>query len=384
VLRYLDVALRRSLGINPNKESFTVKITGGPDGDVAGNLMKFLYRDYGDNAKIVGIADGFGVAEDPEGLDSTEIKRLVDEGLPITSFDTSKLGKDGIMMPSNTEDGVTRRNTMCFRVKADAFVPAGGRPGTINITNWHNFLDKDTGKPSAPLIVEGANIFTTPEARMELGLKAKVAIVKDSSANKCGVITSSNEIAASMLLSKEEFIANKDELVGDVVKRLRLLAGYEAELLFRTYTNYPGLLPHFSERISFAINKVTDALTHDLENVQPSDPLFIELLPLVEETFPQKLAELARDRISERLPVQYQRNAIASALASRLVYHEGIHLVESQPDERLAERAIMYYRADKDIKTLMKELPDGDGDGAWKSAKELLLKGGARSKLGFF
>jgi glutamate dehydrogenase len=55
---YLDVALRRSLGINPDKQPFTVKVTGGPDGDVAGNLIKIMFRDYGDNAKVVGVADG--------------------------------------------------------------------------------------------------------------------------------------------------------------------------------------------------------------------------------------------------------------------------------------------------------------------------------------
>ena len=34
----------------------------------------------------MGIADGFGVAEDPNGLDSEELLRLVKESLPITSF----------------------------------------------------------------------------------------------------------------------------------------------------------------------------------------------------------------------------------------------------------------------------------------------------------
>eukprot|EP01034_Spumella_vulgaris_P040033 gene40033-49501_t len=45
---------------------------------------------------------------------------------------------------------------------------------------------------------------------------AKVAIVKDSSANKRGVMTSSYEVAASMLLSKEEFMPIKAEIVEDV------------------------------------------------------------------------------------------------------------------------------------------------------------------------
>lgn len=32
---YLDVALRHVLKKNPKEDSFTIKITGGPDGDVA-------------------------------------------------------------------------------------------------------------------------------------------------------------------------------------------------------------------------------------------------------------------------------------------------------------------------------------------------------------
>jgi glutamate dehydrogenase len=65
VIIYLDVALRQALNINPHENEFTVKMTGGPDGDVAGNAIKILYREYGDKAKIVGIADSSGCAEDP-------------------------------------------------------------------------------------------------------------------------------------------------------------------------------------------------------------------------------------------------------------------------------------------------------------------------------
>jgi len=59
VVVYVDVALRRSLHIDPHSDAFSVKITGGPDGDVAGNLIRILFREYGSNCKIVGIADGF-------------------------------------------------------------------------------------------------------------------------------------------------------------------------------------------------------------------------------------------------------------------------------------------------------------------------------------
>ena len=44
---------------------------------MAGNLIRILIRDYRDTCKVVGVADGFGVAEDPNGLDPTELLRLV-------------------------------------------------------------------------------------------------------------------------------------------------------------------------------------------------------------------------------------------------------------------------------------------------------------------
>ena len=42
--------------------------------------------------------------------------------------------------------------------------------------------------------------------------------------SQCGVITSSCEVAASMLLSKKEFMDIKAELVEDVLHNLRNLA----------------------------------------------------------------------------------------------------------------------------------------------------------------
>lgn len=72
--------------------------------------------------------------------------------------------------------------------------------GTINERNYREYLSAPGGLASSPLVVEGANLFITPEARQALFSEAGVVIVKDSSANKCGVITSSYEILASMLL----------------------------------------------------------------------------------------------------------------------------------------------------------------------------------------
>merc|ERR1719300_664569 len=123
-----------------------------------------------------------------------------------------------------------KRNTMHNRLEADVFVPAGGRPNTINLLNWKHFLKED-GTPSSPLIVEAANIFITADARRKLG-EAGVMIVKDSSANKAGVCCSSYEIVASMLLTKEQFLEVKEDIVADVLNRLRDIARREAETLF--------------------------------------------------------------------------------------------------------------------------------------------------------
>jgi len=236
---YLEVALREVLQIDPTKDSFTIKMTGGPNGDVAGNEIKILIREYGANAKIVGISDHTGCAEDPFGLDHEELLRLVQYNLPIGNFDKTKLSHEGNLYLAVDEEGLKKRNTMHHRVIADAFIPAGGRPNTIDIQNYKNFLKAD-GTPSSPLIVEGANIFITDEARQALWEDAGVVIVKDSSANKCGVLTSSYEICAAMMLSEEEFFDNKNAIVDEVLVKLRELARMEAVLLFREFKNHAG------------------------------------------------------------------------------------------------------------------------------------------------
>ena len=145
-------------------------------------------------------------------------------------------------------------------------------------------------------------------------------IVKDSSANKAGVICSSFEIQSSMLLSEQEFKQNKEAIVAEVLEKLRYFARQEAELLLREFSSYPGALPYFSERISQAINIARDAITEDLHQVD--EDLFDELLPLFRHHLPPTVAVLGFDKVRECVPLQYIKNAFASCLASHIVYHE--------------------------------------------------------------
>lgn len=62
----------------------------------------------------------------------------------------------------------------------------------------------------------------------------------------------------------------QDEIVPDVLDRLRDVARREAELLFREHRNHPATpLPFISERISNAINSVTDAALKILDDASP-------------------------------------------------------------------------------------------------------------------
>lgn len=79
-------------------------------------------------------------------------------------------------------DGTDFRNTAHLRFKADLFVPCGGRPEAVNISNMNALIDAD-GKPYFKYIVEGANLFFTQQARLHLE-KRKVILFKDSSTNK--------------------------------------------------------------------------------------------------------------------------------------------------------------------------------------------------------
>lgn len=348
VVVFLDAALR-AVGINPDEEDFTIKITGGPDGDVAGNGIRILNREYGDRAKILGIADGSGCGEDPNGLDHTELLRLFKEALPIASFDRSKLSPNGKISTIDDPEGVHLRNTLHDRIEADAFIPCGGRPATIHGGNWKNFLKED-GSPSSHVIVEGANLFLTPDARRELS-NAGALILKDSSANKCGVICSSFEIGACMLLDEAEFMEIKETFVAQVLDRLRHLARAEAELLARLHEHHPhSPLPEMSIRISKIMSRVSDSLIANWDNM--SDLQTTELHRLVLEHLPPVLLERVGDSLWSEMPATYLRWMMAKSLAARIVYREGFEYLETMEDADLAGLALRYLDLEQERENL--------------------------------
>ena len=373
---FLDLALQ-SVGIDPRKQPFTVKITGGPDGDVAGNMIRILHRDYGDNAKIVGLADGSGSAEDPDGFDIKELLRLFEEELPIAEFDPKKLGPKGNISSVEDPDGPRMRDTMHNRVIADAFVPAGGRPATIHARNWNDFLTAD-GKPSSKVIVEGANLFLTKKAR-ELLCGQGVLIVQDSSANKCGVICSSFEIGACMALDKEEFMEIKPTFVEQVLDRLRSLARLEGMLLMSEHARHvESNLPELSLKLSRIINGTAPLIADAIPTWPESDQELARQLVL--DHLPPILVEKAGDRIWTQLPERYLLWIMANRLASGMAYREGIDFLQNLQPQALIDLAQKYLRKDMDIRKLISrvtesDLPDRD------RVIGLLSRGGVRAAI---
>ncbi len=346
VVAFCEIAMQER-GIDLRKDPFSVKFTGGPNGDVAGNAMRILMERC-PGAAIKLIVDGTGALMDPRGLDREALGQVVLKA-DAEAFDPSRLNPGGFVLYRNQKktDGLRelhRRvemtatglqwdwvtiddfhqefDTLLFKVEADLFIPAGGRPETIDKTNWKLYLKAD-GSPSAPVIVEGANSFITPEARVRLQ-EAGVVLLRDASANKCGVISSSYEIIGNLLLDEKEFLANKPEYVRDVLEILEKRARDEASLLFRRHREEGGRrkFTELSEALSIEINQHKARLFQWFE-AHPEDTLRAPYRQALLAHLPRIIRESASYKLRvKQLPSKYRSAILAAELATTMVYRQ--------------------------------------------------------------
>ena len=267
------------------EERITKAQTGGPDGDLGSNEI-LVSKD-----RTVCVVDGSGVLYDPNGLNREELTALARERKMVEGFDRSKLSPGGffvhvndrnVTLPDGTEvkNGTEFRNTFHLNpmLKADLFVPCGGRPNSITIRNWKQLLDKD-GTPRFKYIVEGANLFLTQDARLALE-NAGVIVFKDASTNKGGVTSSSLEVLGSLALTDEEYASRlvvengkvpefREAYVRDVVKIIRDNARLEFESLWNEHKLKGTPLSVLSDELSNKINKITDAISRSALGEDP-------------------------------------------------------------------------------------------------------------------
>ncbi|KAJ3183114.1 NAD-dependent glutamate dehydrogenase [Geranomyces variabilis] len=322
--------------LNIKEENCHKLQTGGPDGDLGSNEIK-ISKD-----RTTAIVDGSGVLYDPEGINREELLRLATKRLMISQFDTSKLGSKGfrilvdesnVKLPDGTivDSGVKFRNEFHLHplAAADVFVPCGGRPEAVDLSNVSTLINAD-GTPRFKYIVEGANLFFTQEARLRLE-KAGAIVFKDASANKGGVTSSSLEVLAALAFADDEFAENMQvknpasppAFYVDYVKAVHGIIEKNAELEFEAIwreaarTGLPKSI--LSDTLSTAIVK----LNAELQLTTLWDNVPLRLLVLT-EAFPNILLEkLGLETLLKRVPEQYVKAIFGSYLASRFVYKYG-------------------------------------------------------------
>lgn len=381
VMVFADEVLRY-LGIDPHSQPFSISMTGGPKGDVAGNLMRIMFRDYAANARVVSVADGHGAAYDPEGLDGTELLRLVDEQRSIDAFSPALLrGQGAFVVSTGDPAGARLAKGLHNMARADVFIPAGGRPDTMNMRNWHEFFDA-AGLPAARAIVEGANLFVSPEARQRLSERG-VLVVHGSSANKTGVICSSYEVLGGLVMDDAEFMAVKERFVEDVFVILRDRARSEARLLLSELRRCDRCkpLPVISVEASQEMNHAADAMYEKLME-QAFDVASHKLWSDVVYAYcPAVLVQRYRGRILERIPRRHLYALIAAYVSSTIVYAEGMGWLGSI----IAQRDVMatmriWLEADARMKAYAEAIRDcGMADAT--EAGQLLVHGGRRRSV---
>lgn len=326
--------------LNINEKNATKFQTGGPDGDLGSNEIKVS------ESKYMAVVDGSGVVYDAAGLDRKELLRLAEARETVSHFNRNKLSREGFLVLVEDRsvklfDGYVVANGTEFRnnfhftkyAVADMFIPCGGRPGSINILNWQQMLD-DTRKPSCRIIVEGANLFITQEARLELE-KAGCIIIKDASANKGGVTSSSLEVLASLCLSDEKFDslfsvkngkapAFRKKYIKEVLNRIRWNARREFGILWKENRDNGTPFAVLSDQLSDKINALTDA-------VEQSDLYEKRRLrsKAVKSHIPSCLFEVIDIKtVFRSVPEAYLRAIFDTSLAADFVYSHGLHTNE--------------------------------------------------------
>merc|ERR1719183_3304537 len=315
--------------------------TGGPDGDLGSNEI-LVSRD-----RTVGVVDGSGVGYDPTGLDREELTRLARARLPIAQFRRSSLSPTGFIVGVDENsvvlpDGTEVRSGVAFRDSfhlssywtADLFVPCGGRPSAVHRGNVDNLFTAD-GQPKFKYVVEGANLFFTPDARRVLE-SAGVRLFKDASTNKGGVTSSSLEVFAALGMSE-----------ADHTKNMCVQNGMDPPEFYRLYTNEILSIIRTNARMEFSLlwprmqagetsATVTDQVSEKINKLR--DTIFNELLEnpdeeLIEKTIrqavpPVLLAHAGYEALTTNTPRQYLLAICATHLASQYVYAVGLDASE--------------------------------------------------------
>jgi glutamate dehydrogenase len=332
------------------EEELDLAITGGPDGDLGANQIQ-CYR-----GRICLVVDSGAVLFDPDGLNRDAllhlaVSRHTRPRLNAAAFPVSLLGPRGMLvkrtdrdlvLPDGTriEDGaffhshvLTAPESQAFLRQAalQAFIPCGGLKDTINYGNVRDFL---RNFPALRLIVEGANVFFDDPARETIARQSPILQIRDSTANKGGVTSSSlGEVLTGFLLGEDyerllvDSPPNRFRLVRELLQTIAGNARAETEMLLDLHAADPGLsLPRLSVETSEWLLDFQERLRQRLGRIL-ADPALVRRVVLA--YVPSALAELlGPDAVLERLSLpelQAYRDAIVTKkLAAMALYRHAV------------------------------------------------------------
>ena len=305
---------------NQREEDLNLMITGGPDGDLGANQIQ-CYK-----GKICLIIDGGSVLFDPLGLDREELMKLAfmrnsQPRVNSLGFSTAKLSSQGFKVPIQSDNVILPDGTLVqdgalfhrnfiynpsnrkYISQADirAFIPCGGFKDTIHHGNVRQFLELFQ---ELQFIVEGANVFFDDGARRHIATATNIKQIKDTTANKGGVFSSSIAEVLTAFLLQDDY---EDKLQKDPPTRWSLIK------------DIIGLVDRYS--------RLETGLLLRLHEADPSRPLFV----LSEITSEQIFA--LQDQLEERLT--------EILAAPGLVWKIMEHYIPAVLREKIGETAIM-------------------------------------------
>lgn len=329
------------------EEDLNLMMTGGPDGDLGSNQIQ-CYK-----GNICLIIDGGSILFDPKGLDKKELMKIafMRNSSPRANslmYPVEKLSSQGFMVPIKAKnitlpDGTFIEDGAMFhrmflsdpanaarisKAKIRAFIPCGGFKDTINHNNVKQFLSvfKDL-----KFIVEGANVFFDDASRRYIATHTGIKQIKDSSANKGGVFSSSiAEVLTAFLLADdyEEKLLNDTAtrwaLIRDIMDLVDTYSSAETSTLIKIHEADPSIpLFALSEKTSEQIFALQDIVNERIAELLGEADLVWKIL---ERYIPGVLIErLGRKTIMELLnssELQSYRDAILSKKISSLAFYK--------------------------------------------------------------
>jgi glutamate dehydrogenase len=332
------------------EQDLNLMITGGPDGDLGANEIQ-CYK-----GKICLVIDGGSILFDPDGLDKKELMKIAfmrhtDPRADSLAFPAERLGDRGFRVPLKSknvslpdgtvvEDGamfhrnfITDPENRGFIEQADirAFIPCGGFKDTINHRNVSAFTDLFQ---ELEFIVEGANVFFDDTARRHIANTGRIRQIKDSTANKGGVFSSSvSEVLTAFLLGDEyenrllDDVETRWAMIRDIMTLVDKYAGIETDMLIRIHEANPEIpLFDLSEKTSDQIFSLQDILVKHIDTILGDTELVKQVMS--HYIPPVLVSRLGMDSIMEtlnRTELSAYRNAIVTKkLASMAFYRFGL------------------------------------------------------------